>query len=95
MFNPSEFHFSEVTFFQNWYFKAKSWVDEIHRHDRNDMVIALAGNKSDLGSRRTVEYEEANAYAEEKGLLFLETSAKNDDNVDEIFLAIARKLLTL
>ena len=20
MFNPSEFHFSEVTFFQNWYF---------------------------------------------------------------------------
>ena len=39
-------------------------------------MIALAGNKSDLGSRRTVEYEEANAYAEEKGLLFLETSAK-------------------
>ena len=58
-------------------------------------MIALAGNKSDLGSRRTVEYEEAKAYAEEKGLLFLETSAKNADNVDEIFLAIARKLLTL
>ena len=54
-------------------------------------MIALAGNKSDLGSRRTVEYEEANAYAEEKGLLFLETSAKNADNVNEIFLAIARK----
>ena len=52
----------------------------------------LAGNKSDLGSRRTVEYEEANAYAEEKGLLFLETSAKNANNVNEIFLAIARKL---
>ena len=51
-------------------------------------MIALAGNKSDLGSRRTVEYEEANAYAEEKGLLFLETSAKNDDNVDEIFLQL-------
>ena len=75
----------------NTFTKAKSVVDEIHRHDRNDMVIALAGNKSDLGSRRTVEYEEANAYAEEKGLLFLETSAKNADNVNEIFLAIARK----
>jgi Ras-related protein Rab-5C len=56
------------------------------------LVIALAGNKSDLGSRRTVEYEEANAYAEEKGLLFLETSAKDANNVNEIFLAIARKL---
>ena len=75
--------------------RAKSWVDELHRQARPDRVIALAGNKSDLGSSRTVEYEEANAYAEEKGLLFLETSAKNDENVNEIFLAIARKLLTL
>ena len=58
-------------------------------------MIALAGNKSDLDSRRTVEYEEASAYAEEKGLLFLETSAKDANNVNEIFSAIARKLLTL
>ena len=72
--------------------RAKSWVGELHRQARPDIVIALAGNKSDLGSRRTVEYEEANAYAEEKGLLFLETSAKNANNVNEIFLAIARKL---
>ena len=77
----------------NTFNKAKSWVDEIHRQARPGIVIALAGNKSDLGSRRTVEYEEANAYAEEKGLLFFETSAKNADNVDEIFLAIARKLV--
>ena len=39
-----------------------------------------------------VEYEEAAAYAEENGLLFMETSAKNANNVNEIFLAIARKL---
>ena len=75
----------------NTFSRAKSWVDELHRRAGSDIVIALAGNKSDLGSRRTVEYEEAKAYAEEKGLLFLETSAKNADNVNEIFLAIARK----
>ena len=23
VFNPSEFHFSEVTFFQNWYFRIR------------------------------------------------------------------------
>lgn len=39
-----------------------------------------------------MEYEEAAAYAEENGLLFMETSAKNANNVNEIFLAIARKL---
>ena len=59
---------------------------------RPDIVIALAGNKSDLANRRAVEYEEANGYAEENGLLFMETSAKNANNVNEIFLAIARKL---
>ena len=76
----------------NTFTKAKSFVDEIHRQAPSDFVIALAGNKSDLVSRRTVDYEEANAYAEEKGLIFLETSAKNANNVNEIFLAIARKL---
>ena len=25
VFNPSEFHFSEVTFFQNWYFSCAAW----------------------------------------------------------------------
>ena len=39
-----------------------------------------------------VEYEDANAYAEENGLLFMETSAKNAYNVNEIFLNIAQKL---
>ena len=28
VFNPPEFHFSEVTFFQNWYFRTKvTWLD--------------------------------------------------------------------
>ena len=59
---------------------------------RPDIVIALDGNKADLANRRAVEFEEANAYAEENSLLFMETSAKNANNVNEIFLAIARKL---
>ena len=72
--------------------RAKDWVKELQRQARPDVVIALAGNKSDLGQMRAVEYEEANTYAEENGLLFLETSAKNANNVNEIFLAIARKM---
>jgi len=72
--------------------RAKNWVKELQRQARPDIVIALAGNKSDLGQKRVVEYEEAASYAEENGLLFMETSAKNANNVNEIFLAIARKL---
>ena len=34
--------------------KAKSWVSELQRQGSPNIVIALAGNKSDLASKRTV-----------------------------------------
>jgi len=36
---------------------AKSWVKELQRRGDPNVVIALAGNKSDLPNKRKVEYE--------------------------------------
>lgn len=72
--------------------RAKTWVKELQRQASPNIVIALAGNKADLAQKRMVEYEEAQAYAQDNGLLFMETSAKTAMNVNEIFLAIAKKL---
>eukprot|EP00899_Mesostigma_viride_P020678 jgi/Mesvir1/28611/Mv01026-RA.1 len=72
--------------------RAKNWVRELQRQGNPNMVVALAGNKCDLAESRKVEAAEASAYAEENGLMFLETSAKTALNVNELFYAIAKKL---
>lgn len=41
------------------------------------------GNKSDLTSKKVVDYQTAKAFADEIGIPFLETSAKNATNVEQ------------
>ncbi|KAI9202506.1 rab family protein [Polychytrium aggregatum] len=72
--------------------KAKSWVKELQRQANPNIVIALVGNKLDLEASRTVSFEEAQAYAEESGLLFAEASAKSGDKVVEVFTNIAKQI---
>jgi Ras-related protein Rab-5C len=77
---------------QSWQ-RAKSWVRELQRQGNANLVIALAGNKSDCKDMRKVSKEEAEAYAEEQKLaIFLETSAKSGECVNDLFYSIANKL---
>lgn len=57
-------------------------------------MIAIAGNKSDLEEKREVPASQARAYAEEIGALFIETSAKEDTNVSDLFIQISQALPT-
>jgi GTPase SAR1 family protein len=74
--------------------RAKMWVRELRQANGNDMVIGLAGNKVDLatGNKRQIDKSETAEYAEDNGLIFLETSAKRGDNVLEMFVSIAKQV---
>mmetsp|Transcript_9195 Transcript_9195/g.9268 ORF Transcript_9195/g.9268 Transcript_9195/m.9268 type:complete len:195 (-) Transcript_9195:300-884(-) len=71
---------------------AKSWVKELQRRGDPNVVIALAGNKSDMEGKRKVQAEEAAQYALENDILHMETSAKTALNVRQLFVEIAKKL---
>eukprot|EP00298_Acanthocystis_sp_HF-20_P004084 c14424_g1_i2.p1 GENE.c14424_g1_i2~~c14424_g1_i2.p1 ORF type:complete len:214 (+),score=83.52 c14424_g1_i2:648-1289(+) len=68
-----------------------SWLEDARQNTGPNTVILLIGNKLDLAeNEREVTYEEAKKFADENGLLFLETSAKTGENVEEAFLKTSR-----
>ncbi|KAI9291387.1 ras protein [Neoconidiobolus thromboides FSU 785] len=72
--------------------KAKAWIEELHKQADSNIVIALAGNKCDLESRRAISTDEAREFAQEAGLIFFETSAKGSVNIQELFTELAKKM---
>uniref|UniRef100_A0A7S2NFX2 Uncharacterized protein n=1 Tax=Zooxanthella nutricula TaxID=1333877 RepID=A0A7S2NFX2_9DINO len=68
---------------------AKAWVVELSNHDT---LIALAGNKADLEANRAIDQATARAYADSMNILYMETSAKSGQNVNEIFHEVAVRL---
>ena len=77
---------------QESFVRAKQWVSELQRQGNPNIVICLCGNKSDLAAKRAVDTSEAENYAAEARIMFIETSAKTATNVNDMFVDIARKL---
>src|SRR3990167_211140 len=52
--------------------------------------IIIVGNQCDLEAERQVSYEEGEKFAKEKKLLFFESSAKNNINIEQIFTTLVQ-----
>ncbi|XP_065000204.1 ras-related protein RIC1-like isoform X2 [Musa acuminata AAA Group] len=67
----------------------KQWLNEIDRYASENVNKLLVGNKCDLTDGRVVSYETGKAFADEIGIPFLETSAKDSTNVEKAFMTMA------
>jgi len=63
----------------------KMWLKEIERYAADYVEKLLIGNKSDLVGKKVVEYSIAQELADSLNIPFLETSAKDSTNVDNMF----------
>ena len=70
----------------------KVWVPQIEEHCRSGTLVMIMGNKSDLDKKREVSTEEGKAYADSKGYLYFEVSAKKGTNIQEAFFALTSKM---
>lgn len=70
----------------------RNWVGQIQQHADVHVNKILIGNKCDMDDQRTVSYDEGKKLAQEYGIQFFETSAKNDIEVASGFIAIAREV---
>ena len=76
---------------KNTFEKLKFWINEIHLNADSNITILLIGNKNDLVNRE-VTYDEALNFSIQYNLLYIETSAKTCNNIDNAFNLIAYEI---
>mmetsp|Transcript_7027 Transcript_7027/g.10995 ORF Transcript_7027/g.10995 Transcript_7027/m.10995 type:complete len:207 (-) Transcript_7027:284-904(-) len=68
----------------------RNWISQIQQHADVHVNKILVGNKCDMLDEKVVSTEEGQRLAKEFGVDFFECSAKNDINVEQSFLGLAR-----
>jgi Ras-related protein Rab-18 len=72
----------------------ETWMQEVEQFTAGggkDVVKLLVGNKID--KERVVAREEGVAWAKARGMLFMETSAKTSEGINQVFHEIVQKIL--
>jgi len=69
----------------------KNWIEEAKANANNELSIVLCGNKIDK-ENRVVSTEVGMRLAKDYGLTYIETSAKLNQNVETVFMTMAKQV---
>lgn len=72
----------------------KKWLEDVYFISASagqELVLYVVGNKNDLRGREVPKVE-AEDFCKENDLEYIECSAKNDNNIDKIFMDIVEKI---
>ena len=72
----------------------RNWMADIDKFAKEGVLRILVGNKCDLAHSRQVSMEEAKEIANKYGIKYIETSAKDTINIDDLFVSTAKYLLS-
>ena len=72
----------------------RNWMADIDKFAKEGVLRILVGNKCDLENARQVKKEEGNEIANKYGIKYLETSAKDTINIEDLFISTAKTLLS-
>ena len=71
------------------------WIKDLEDNsDIDNLFIYLIGNKNDMEDKREVSWVEANNYAKEKKLPYIEVSAKTGNNIQKLFDEVIKGAMT-
>ena len=69
------------------------WLKELKDHADKNVVLGVAGNKSDLYEKEEVPEQEAREFAKSIGAIFCLTSAQSNSGIEELFEEMGKKFL--
>jgi small GTP-binding protein len=72
---------------------AQFWLKELDKYVDRPIIKILVGTKNDLEELRKVNYQDGKKYADSLKIDFMETSAKNNSNIRDLFYNLSVQLV--
>ena len=83
----------DITNYKSFEELKKYWIVQVRENTNEEVIVAIAANKTDLVNEEKVDEGEARKFAKSINSIFISTSAKNIETVKELFAEVGKKYM--